>query len=238
MPKIPETLDWELWLGVAPSRPYSPDYVPFKWRGYWDFGTGAPGDMGCHVNDMAFWAMKLGAPTTIVAEQEGMTLESPPKSSMITYQFPKRGDLRPAKFVWYDGGRKPKADLVKGNKLPDNGVILVGEKDTLYVPSYWGRGEFLSGAKYEDFKSIPETLPKASNWDRCHYEEWIAACKGGPKAYSNFDMSGPLTEMVLLGNVALRAGKMIEWDAKKMKVTNDKTANRLIRKNYTKGWHA
>jgi hypothetical protein len=125
---------------------------------------------------------------------------------------------------------------VKGKTLPTNGVILVGERDTLYVPSYWGKGEFLSGAKYEDFTSIPETLPKAPNWDRCHYEEWINACKGGPKALSNFDNSGPLAEMVLLGNVALRAGTQIEWDAKKLKVTNDSSANRLITKHYEKGW--
>ena len=104
------------------------------------------------------------------------------------------------------------------------------------MPSYWGKGEFLSGAKYDDFKSIAETLPKKDNFDRCHYEEWIAACKGGPKAYSNFDHSGPLTEMVLLGNVALRAGGKIEWNANKLKVVNDKSANQLLTKEYRKGW--
>jgi hypothetical protein len=186
----------------------------------------------------------------VEAQQEGMTKESPPKWSIITYEFPQRAGesgkvssveapkymLPPAKFVWYDGGKKPNADLVKGKKLPTNGVILVGDKDTLYIPSYWGKGEFLSGAKYEDFSSVPETLPKKDNFDRCHYEEWIAACKGGPKAYSNFDHSGPLTEMVLLGNVALRAGKKIDWNAKKLKVTNDKSANQFLTKEYRKGW--
>ena len=233
---VPATLDWNLWLGVAPRRPYSPAYVPFKWRGFWDFGTGALGDMGCHVYDMPFWALKLGAPTSVSAEQEGMTHESPPKSSVITYHFPARSGLPPAKFVWYDGGKKPSADLVKGRKLETNGVILVGDKDTLYVPSYWGKGEFLSGAHYEDFNNVAETLPKAEKFDRCHYDEWIAACKGGPKAYSNFDNSGPLTEMVLLGNVALLAGKPIEWNAKKLRVTNNKAANRFLRKEYPKGW--
>src|SRR5262245_7870482 len=239
---VPTTLDWDLWLGVAPWRPYSPAYVPFKWRGFWDFGTGALGDMGCHVYAMPFWALNLGAPTGVVAEQEGMTEESPPKWSIITYEFPERrgngknNSLVPAKFVWYDGGKKPSADLVKGKKLPTNGVILVGDTDTLYVPSYWGKGEFLSGAKYDDFNSVPETLPKADNFDRRHYEEWIAACKGGPKPYSNFDNSGPLTEMVLLGNVALRAGKSIEWDANRLKVTNDRSANQFLTKKYRKGW--
>jgi predicted dehydrogenase len=232
----PDSLDWDLWLGVAPKRPYAPDYVPFKWRGFWDFGTGALGDMGCHVYDMPYWALKLGAPTSVVAEQKGLTKESPPESSTITYEFAQRGNLVPAKFVWYDGGRKPSADLVKGKKLPTNGVILVGDKDTLYLPSYWGKGEFLSGAKYEDFASVAETLPKKSNWDRCHYEEWIAACKGGPKAYSNFDESGPLTEMILLGNIALRTGRKIEWDVKKLKIAGDNEATHLLSKEYRKGW--
>lgn len=235
-PPVPDMLDWDLWLGVAPKRSYSPDYVPFKWRGFWDFGTGALGDMGCHVCDMPYWALKLGAPTSVVAEHEGMTKESPPKSSTITYEFPQRGTLVPTKFVWYDGGRKPSAELVKGGKLPTNGVILVGDKDTLYVPSYWGKGEFISGANYEDFSSIPETLPKKDNFDRCHYEEWIAACKGEPEAHSNFDESGPLSEMILLGNIALRAGHKIDWDAKKLRITNDREANRLVRKQYRKGW--
>ncbi len=235
-PPPPDTLDWDLWLGVAPKRPYSPDYVPFKWRGFWDFGTGALGDMGCHVYDMPYWALKLGAPSSVIAEQEGMTKESPPKSSRVTYEFPRRGNLDPARFVWYDGGRKPDAELVKGKKLPGNGVILVGSKDTLFVPSYWGKGEFLSGAKYEDFASVPETLPKSDYFDRGHYEEWITACKGGAKAYSNFDSSGPLTEMILLGNIALRSDHKLEWDARKLKITNDKEANRLVSKKYRKGW--
>jgi len=237
-PPVPSTLDWDLWLGVAPKRPYSPAYVPFKWRGFWDFGTGALGDMGCHVYDMPFWALNLGAPSSIEARQEAMTHESPPKWSIITYEFPQRGNLVPAKFVWYDGGKKPSADLVKGKPLPTNGVILVGDKDTLYVPSYWGKGEFVSGARYEDFSSVAETLPKKNNFDRCHYEEWIAACKGGPKAYSNFDNSGPLTEMVLLGNIALRTGTKVEWDAKKLKITNDKAANAYLSKQYRRGWRA
>ena len=249
-PPAPGTLDWDAWLGVAPKRPYSPAYVPFKWRGFWDFGTGALGDMGCHVYDMPFWALNLGAPTSVAAQQEGMTKESPPKWSIITYEFPARpGELMkissvsapkyllpPTKFVWYDGGKLPSADLIKGRKVATNGVILVGDKDTLYVPSYWGKGEFVSGAKYEDFSSVAERLPKKDNFDRCHYEEWIAACKGGPNAYSSFDNSGPLTEMVLLGNVALLAGKKIEWNTKKLRVTNDKAANRFLTKDYRRGW--
>jgi predicted dehydrogenase len=234
-PPIPEGLDWDLWLGVAPERPYSPAYVPFNWRGFWDFGTGALGDMGCHVMDMPFWALKLGSPTTVEAQQEGMTSESAPRSATITYEFPARGPLPPVKFVWYDGGRKPSASLVKGGALDTNGVILVGEKDSM-IAGYWGAARFNSGATYEDFKSVSETLPKGSNFDRCHYEEWINACKGGPKAFSNFDNSGPLTETVLLGNVALRAGAKIEWDARHLKIKNLPEANRLLGKQYRKGW--
>src|SRR5256885_15926291 len=148
--------------------------------------------------DLVFFALTPGAPTSLEAESSGGTDESPPTWSIIRYQFPE------LKMTWYDGHKLPPSELVKGRKLQPNGVILVGDKDTLYVPSYWGPGEFLSGAKYEDFSSVTETLPKKDNFDRCHYEEWIAACKGGPKAHSNFDNSGPLTEMVLLGNVALR----------------------------------
>lgn len=235
-PPIPDSLDWDLWLGVAPKRPYSKNYVPFKWRGFWDFGTGALGDMACHCFDMPYWALKLGSPTDVSATQEGMTAESAPKSSIITYKFPARENLPPVRFIWYDGGNKPPADLVKGHKLESNGVIMVGDKDTLYVPSYWGGGHFMSGAKYEDFSKVAETLPKASNFDRCHYEEWINACKGGPKAYSNFDNSGPLTEAVLLGNVAMRAGAPIEWDSRRLKITNLREANQLLSKKYPKGW--
>lgn len=235
-PGIPSTLDWDLWLGVAPQRPYSPEYVPFKWRGYWDFGTGALGDMGCHVYDMPFWALKLGAPTKVSAGNEGMTLESPPKWSIVNYEFPERNGLVPARFIWYDGGKKPDSALVKSDKLESNGVILVGDKDTLYCPSYWGKAKFLSGAKYEDFSNVSETIPKSDKFDRNHYEEWINACKGGPKALSNFDVSGPLTEMVLLGNVALRTRRSIEWDARGLKIKGDPEATALLSKKYRKGW--
>jgi predicted dehydrogenase len=232
-PAVPKGLDWDLWLGPAPKRPYSPAYVPFKWRGYWDFGTGALGDMACHCMDLAFWATQPGAPTALEAESSGGNEESAPNWSVIRYTFPT------LKMTWYDGGKKPPAELVKGRKLESNGVILVGDADTLYVPSYWGPGEFLNaGKKTGDFKDVPQSLPRAPmKFDDGHYAEWINAIRGGPAPLSNFvDYSGPLTEAVLLGNVAIRAGKRIEWDSEKLKVTNDAGANRLIRKQYPKGW--
>jgi hypothetical protein len=141
------------------------------------------------------------------------------------------------KMTWYDGGRMPSQDIVKGKELVKNGIVLVGDKDTLYVPSYWGDGMFLSGAKTSDFKDVPQSIPRAPGaFDKGHYNEWIAACKGGPKAMSNFDYSGPMTETVLLGNVALRAGQKIEWDSMNLKVTNVPEANRFIHKTYRKGW--
>ncbi len=232
---VPDTLDWDLWLGPAPWRPYSPAYVPFKWRGFWDFGTGALGDMACHVMDVIFFSLGLRDPLTVVAQSEGRTAESAPKWSIITYEFKGKGK-EPLKMVWYDGGKKAAPELVKQDSLHPNGVIMIGDKDTLYVPSYWGPGRFMSGAKMADFKNIPETLPRPTPFDKGHYDEWIAACKGGPKALSNFDYSGPLTESVLLGNIALRTNKKIEWDAKNLKVKNDSYANHFVRKTYRRGW--
>ena len=231
---VPATLDWDLWLGPAPLRPFKgkQTYVPFNWRGWWDFGTGALGDMACHCMDVVFFAAQPGAPTSVEAQSSGGTEESAPNWSIIRYQFPSMT------MTWYDGKKFPPAELVKGRKLASNGVILVGDKDTLYVPSYWGPGDFVSGAKLEDFKDVPQTLPRARlQFDDGHYAEWIDAIKGGPAPLSNFvDYSGPLTEAVLLGNVVIRAGQKIEWDSKNLKVTNSTDANRLIRKQYRKGW--
>ncbi|HYT61680.1 MAG TPA: Gfo/Idh/MocA family oxidoreductase [Haliangiales bacterium] len=235
-PPVPPTLDWDLWLGAAPWRPYHPAYVPFKWRGFWDFGTGALGDMACHCMDLAFFSLKLGAPTSVQAQSSGVNNETAPSWSVITYEFPADGARPATKLIWCDGGKKPAADLVKGAELSSNGIVLVGDKDTLYVPNYWGAGSFLSGAKMEDFKNVPETLPKPPGFERNHHEEWLNACKGGPKALSNFDYAGPMTEAVLLGDVALRAGKKILWNSEKLTVTNAPEANQYLRTEYRKGW--
>jgi predicted dehydrogenase len=235
-PPVPATLDWDLWLGVAPQRPYHPAYVPFKWRGFWDFGTGALGDMACHCMDLAFFSLKLGAPATVEAQSSGVNSETAPIWSIINYEFPAAGARPATKLTWYDGGKKPSPDLVKARELSSNGLILVGDKDTLHVPNYWGTGSFLSGAKVEDFKNIAETLPKPPGFERNHHTEWLNACKGGPAALSNFDYAGAMTEAVLLGNVALRAGKKIHWDSKQLKITNAPEANHYLRTEYRKGW--
>ncbi len=245
---IPETLDWDLWLGPAALRPYSEKYVPFNWRGFWSFGTGSIGDMGCHNMDLAFWSLKLKDPKSVeVREQDGVNSDSPAKSSVTRWEFPRirwklpePGKRDAVTLTWYDGGRKPDPKLVKRDELPSNGCIMVGEDDTLFVPMYWGAGEFLSGAKMEDFKQVDQTLPRfpgaEKDNDYAHHQEWIQAVKGNGQALSNFDYAGPMTEAVLLGNVAMRAGEKVKWDAKAMRITNERLANRYLQKEYRKGF--
>jgi predicted dehydrogenase len=237
--QVPPGLNWDLWLGPAPERPYNHAYVPFKWRGWWDFGTGALGDMGCHNMDLAYFALNLRDPVSVEAQSSEVKPESAPVWSVITYNF-RSPSGQPLPLTWYDGGKKPAPELAKQKELPSNGCIMIGTKDTLYVPSYWGPGSFVSGAKTADFSSIPQTLPRRSDAakdnDLAHHQEWVAACKGEGKALSNFDYAGPMTEAVLLGNVALRAGTKVEWDAKALKVTNHPDANRYVKSTYRKGW--
>ena len=239
---VPDTLDWDLWLGPAPWREFHDGCVPFKWRAFWDFGTGALGDMGCHNMDLAFFALGLRDPVAVSARSSGLNPETAPKWSIITWEFPKQGKRPALKLTWYDGGKKPEASLAKQETLPGNGYVFIGAKDSLYVPNYWGRGSFLSGAKMEDFKDVPETLPRhpagEKDNDAAQHLEWIAACKGEGKALANLDYAGPMTEAVLLGNVALRAGQRIEWDARKLKITNVSEANRFLRRQYRKGWES
>ena len=234
-PTVPTDLSWDLWLGTAPARPYHPAWGHFAWRGWWDFGTGAIGDMGCHLLNLATLAMDLRDPVAIEATSEGANAETGPAWSHIVWDFPARGPQPAFKFHWYDGGKLPPVGLFPARPYPDNGILLVGTKDTM-LSNYEGGAEFKSGAGYADFASVPELFPKNPNWERSHYEEWIAACKGGPKAHSNFDVAGRVTEIVLLGNVALRAGQRIEWDAKRLRVTNVKDANRLVRTEPRKGF--
>ena len=244
--KLPPTMNWDLWLGPAPQRPYvgsrkgERTYHPFVWRGWWDFGTGALGDMGCHIIDPIFWGLDLGSPTSVEAEYDSPhNDETAPNWSIVRYAFAARGDRPALKFTWYDGGKLPPRDLTDGLVGPgpdgkvrlDNGVLIVGEKGRLLSDrrtSY----RLLPEADFKDFQRPPRTLPESPG----HHLEWVNACKGGEPSLANFAYSGPLTEMVLLGNVAIRAGKKIEWDAKEMKVTNAPEANRFVRREYREGW--
>ncbi|OHB66393.1 MAG: oxidoreductase, partial [Planctomycetes bacterium RBG_13_63_9] len=232
---VPAHLDWDLWLGPAPYRDYHDGLHPFNWRGYWDFGTGALGDMGCHFFDVVYWALKLGHPTTVEAISEGNNQETGPKWSIVTYQFPARGDdLPPVTLKWYDGHKLPPRpkELAEGRKLPTNGSMFVGGKGTILVDDTGG-GRLIPEEKMEAFKPPEPFLPRSPG----HKIEWLRACQGGEPASSNFtDYGGPMTEVVLLGNVALRAGKKIEWDGANLRATNAPEADQYVRREYRKGW--
>ncbi len=228
----PPTLDWNRWLGVAPERPYNKCYLPFNWRGWWDFGCGALGDMGCHIMDAGFWAVDLKYPISVEAESEGGTEESPPKWSIITYQFPARGNLPPVTVKWYDGGKLPERpkDLEPDRKLSKGGQMLIGDNGVIMDTSdYCESPRLIPESRMKEFKRPEKTIPRVHGGP---YKEWIAGCKGGPLPGSNFDHSGPLTEMVLLGNLAIRLGKKILWDGPNMKPLNAPEAEKLIRKQY------
>ncbi len=232
-PDVPASLKWDLWLGPAPERPYNPAYHPFKWRGWWDFGTGAVGDMACHVLDAACFALDLKAPDSVVAEAEGGNAETAPKAATVTYKFPARGEMPPVTLTWSEGGRRPSRDIVFGEELPENGTIYVGDKGVLYAPdAYSGNFRLLPTDKFGDFKAPEPYLRRSPG----HHEEWIAACKSGSPTGSNFEYAAALTEMVLIGNLAMRLGQPIEWDAAAMKVKGRPEADPLIMREYRKGW--
>lgn len=239
-PAVPATLDWDLWLGPAAERPYHPVYVPFKWRGRWDFGTGAIGDMGVHNLDTAFWALELGVPVSAEVKATGpKTADCPPLWSIIELQYPARGARPPVKLTFYDGKKLPPAELFHGEKITDNGSLIVGSKGTLYTRTWHGGGEF-AGDMFElipkkDFAGYQPpagTLPRTEE----HHIEWIKACKGGPATQSNFGYAALLTEGLLVGMLALRTGKRIEWDAKNMKAGGVPEADAFIQPNFRKGW--
>jgi predicted dehydrogenase len=234
-PQVPKGLDWDLWLGVAPERPYHPDYVPFKWRGWKDFGTGPLGDMGIHNAAMTFMGLRLGPPSSAeIVETSGLKDETFPAWATLRYQFPARGGQPPLVLHWYDGGKRPSADLIGGRKVAENGAIVVGDKGTLYSIE-WTGGDWhlLPEDKFRDFKPPKPTEPRSPG----HHAEWIRACKGGPPAYCNFiDFAAPMTELMLVGVLALRTGKKIEWDAAAMRATNCPEADQFIGRQYRKGW--
>lgn len=236
--EIPSTLDWNSWLGVAPWREYNKAYCPFAWRGWQDFGTGSLGDMACHTANMAFMALKLGSPTSVVAENAPMNNETFPNWSIIKFEFPARGDMPPLTFTWYDKMKRPPIELLEGHEFSNSGSLLVGSKGKLYSPNDYGaKYHLLPEANYKDFVNPPETLPRAGDGsDQAHYNEWTTGCKGGPKPMSNFDYAGSLTETILLGNVAMKAGKKLEWDAEKMRFPNAPEADALLHKEYREGY--
>ncbi len=239
-PQVPGHLNWDLWLGPARERPYHPAYLPFKWRGWWDFGTGALGDIGCHYFDPVFRALKLGAPASVEASSTRVNDETYPVSSIITYQFPARGKMAPVKFMWYDGGlRPPRAQgIPAGAVMGTNGILLIGDEGLLL--SGWDDGWHLyPEERAREYGSPPKKLARSPG----HHQEWIDACKGGPAPGSNFDWAGPMTEAVLLGNVALRpqlreglTRRPLHWDSENLRFTNHDNASQFLGRPYRKGW--
>jgi predicted dehydrogenase len=237
-PPVPSTLDWDLWLGPAPWRPYNPAYMPFKWRGWWDFGSGGLGDMGIHNLAPVFSALNLGAPESVYASSTPVFKETVPLASNVHYQFPARGDMPPVKLHWYDGGLLParpdELDEDERQLDPEDGIIFVGDKGKMLVTGWGGeRPRLIPERRNQEYKRPPKTLPRSIG----HHKEWIAACKGGPATRSNFDFAGPLTEAVLLGALCIRrGGEKLNWDSSNLKITNSAEANSLLHYEYRKGW--
>lgn len=233
-PPVPETLDWDLWIGPAPFRPYHPAYAPYNWRGWWDFGTGAIGDMACHNLDPAFWALDLGSPISVEASCSGLNDESVPFGALYHFEFPAREEMPAVTLKWYDGGLMPPRprELEEGRRMGDEGVYFVGDKGVIKMGGWAESPRLIPESKMKAYKRPPKTIPRI----RGHHRNWIDACKGGNPASSNFDYAGPLTEMVLLGNVALRTGKKIDWDGSNLKATNAPEANKYIKPVFRKGW--
>jgi predicted dehydrogenase len=229
-PPVPENLDWDLWLGPAPYRPYHPAYVPGKWRGWWDFATGGLGDFFCHYSDLAFWALDLRYPTTVEAEGPPVHPESCHAWMIVRYEFPARGDLPPVKLTWYDGGKRP--PMVGQNGIPDwkNGQLFIGSKGMLL--SDYGNRKLLPESQFADFQPPQPTIPDSIG----HHAEWIKACKTGEPTTCNFAYSGPLTEAALLGAVSYRTGRKLEWDPVNLKAANCPEADVLIHRPYRQGW--
>ncbi len=232
-PPVPETLDWDLWLGPAPYRPYHPVYVPGNWRRWWDFGTGTLGDMGCHIIDPAWWALDLKYPTSIEATPGPFNEETYPEKTVVKWEFPARGDQPAVTMSWYDGQNNPPRpeELEKERNLPDQGGLYYGDEGVILAP-HGGGARLIPESRMKGFKAPQQLFERGIN----HWQEWIRACKGGPKGLSNFDYAGPLTETILLGNVAAKAGARLEWNGQKLEVTNVSKANGYLRRKYRPGW--
>jgi predicted dehydrogenase len=235
MPDVPASLEWDLFIGPAPMRPYHPSYHPFKWRGWWDFGTGALGDIGCHSLDPVFRALKLKYPISVHAVSTLVNEETYPLGSIVRYQFPARKKMSPVTLTWYDGGLRPPLlpKLEADMKMGAGGTLYVGDKgkilDDKIIPK-----------KLRDSYHVPKpTIPSSPG----HEMEWILACKGGDPAGSNFEWAGPLTETVLLGNIALRkemrefqTSQPLLFDAKKPGFPNMPEADKFFNYEYRQGW--
>ncbi|MDE0865067.1 MAG: Gfo/Idh/MocA family oxidoreductase [Rubripirellula sp.] len=228
---IPAGLDWDLWQGPAPARPFHNDY--FKgplWYRWWDFGNGTMSDLGSHLIDLPFWALKLEAPLTVEAMGPSPDSDMAPASMQATYEYGARGVLPPVKLTWYQGLEKPQIWKEKGIPQWANGHLFIGEKGMLL--SDYKKHVLLPEESFTDFKGPDPFIPRSTS----HHQDWVNACKGGDPTLSNFEYAGLLTEANHLGNVAYRSGKKIQWDTKQMRATNAPDAEQYIKRDYRKGW--
>jgi predicted dehydrogenase len=228
-PPVPDNLSWDLWLGVAPKRPYHPAYHPFKWRGWYDFGTGALGDIGCHNFHPIFKVLDLGHPVSIEPYSTELHQESYPLVSMIRYEFPARSEDKPAvTLTWYDGMFRPPRppELEENRDLGEEGALYVGDDGKIL------NERIIPESKHRQYDKPPETLPRSIG----HFKEFIEACKGGEPAGANFQFASLITQVVMLGNVALKAQRKLMWDPDNMKIIDDEKANAVLTKEYREGW--
>ncbi|MHB8524100.1 MAG: Gfo/Idh/MocA family protein [Limisphaerales bacterium] len=235
-PPIPAGLNWDLWLGPRESRPYNLEYAPYNWRGWWAFGGGGIADMACHNLDPAVWALDLRAPISIEATSPGVDSEVTSYCGVFHYKFGQRGDKPPVDVTWYDGGLRPwtPEELAGDDKLEGggNGIIFIGEKGIISCAGWSGNPRIIPDSLMDQYKRPAKTLPRSKG----HHRDWLDACKGGAPASSNFEYGARITELVLLGNVALRTGKKLEWDSANLKAKNAPDADRFIKEQYRSGW--
>ena len=233
---VPAGLDWDLWLGPAPSRQYHHAYLPFVWRGWFDFGNGSLGDMGCYSFDTIFRVLKLGPPDSVEASSTKPFPETFPAASIIHFNFPARAEMPPVRLTWYDGGLRPPRpqELEEGRVMgiENEGLLFVGDRGTILCGFNGANPKLIPESKMQEFKQPPPSLPRSPGNDR----EWIDACKGGKPGGANFEFEGPITEALLLGNLALRTGKKLYWNGPEMKVLNVADAQQYVRREYRQGW--
>jgi predicted dehydrogenase len=239
IPSVPSTLDWDVWLGPAPFRPYHPAYHPFKWRGLWDFGTGALGDMGAHIMDQPFWALKLRSPISVQASSTVFTKDYAPRAEVVTYEFAAREGMGPLTLTWWDGGLMPPrpAELEPGRMMGDEGggCLFRGDKGLLMCGTYGENPRLIPETRMQEYQRPEKTILRSPGIR----EEWIEAIKKGTKSTTDFAYSGPLTETMLLANVAVRLkdkNMKLLWDGEKMEFTNLPEANELLHFEYRPGW--
>jgi predicted dehydrogenase len=238
-PDVPKGLNWDLWLGPRESRPYNPAYAPFNWRGWWAFGGGALPDMAVHNLDPAFDALNLDSPETMEATAPGVDDEVCSTGLLVTYRFGARGNRGPLTVSWYDGGLRPPTPMGIDPEDPkqrlgegDNGILFIGAKGMITCAGWSGMPRLLPLELHREYKRPEKTLARVEG----HHADWLQACKGGTPASSNFEYGARLSELILLGNVALRTRKLLRWDGPNMKATNAPEADQYLREPYRAGW--